>query len=267
MPRKGYYFPGGKIFYQNYKIKINRSRRMCICCFSDSWYSLFHCIGLKRKYDASKAEFRQSSRNQRNSMIQSWKRQIRKNLNEDFILKCPDYDATCLSDLEKIEKIFRCRIYLWGQRTIRTKFECLRHSPYMPKSAYDNYVDVILTNVSIELSFENAGVIFDIDDTTGLPEDVRIKRQTWTLFEAVAIQKQPRLETKVTALREKVSLLETEWGKSEFHIADSREFRQKFQLTVQIWNIIEQFEGRSVMREKVFDTLGMPKLIGQFSKK
>ena len=129
----------------------------------------------------------------------------------------------------------------------------------MPKSAYDNFVDIILTDAEIELSLVNCGLILDIDET--IPEKFRKKRETFTLFEALAIAKNPELETKVSALRSKVESLEHAWGKSEFHIADASDFYREFKMSVQIWSFNTTGE-KSIFRQKVFDRRGSPKLIG-----
>ena len=132
----------------------------------------------------------------------------------------------------------------------------------MSSSAYDNFVDIILTDAEVELSLENCGIIFDIDES--IPIENRRKRETWTLFEAVAIQKDVRLETKTSALRSRVQALEDQWGKTEFHTVDAKEFFKMFKLNIQIWNI-GQTGRRNIIREKIFDRFGMPKLIGKFS--
>ena len=173
--------------------------------------------------------------------------------------KFPDFDPNFLSEIHEIEKKLRCRIYLWGRRSQFGNYECFRRSPFMSKSAYDNFVDIILTDAEIELSLVNCGLILDIDET--IPDKFRKKRETFTLFEALAIAKNPELETKVSALRSKVESLEHAWGKSEFHIADASDFYREFKMSVQIWSLNTTGE-KSIFRQKVFDRRGSPKLIG-----
>ena len=129
----------------------------------------------------------------------------------------------------------------------------------MPKSAYDNFVDLILPDAEIELSLTNCGLILDIDEA--IPEKLRNKRQLFTLFETLAIAKCPKIESEISALRSKVESLEQEWGKSEFHIDDASEFYRRFKMNVQIWSV-NSTGPKSVIREKVFDRRGAPKLIG-----
>ena len=165
-----------------------------------------------------------------------------------------------MDSLYEIEEELRCRIYLWGQRATRGKYDCVRTSPFMLASNFDTYVDIILDcDHENAISTENVGVIFDIDKI--IPEESRCKKQSWTLFQAAAIKKYPKLENKISGLREKVAQMELEWNRSEWHFADGSEFYTKFKLGVQVWNI-NSCGRRKVIREKIFDRYGSPKLIG-----
>ena len=204
------------------------------------------------------------SKNQRRNIVRKWKNEISKNIGNDYLGKYPNFDSNNSDGLYEIEKIFRCRIHLWGKRTRLGKYECIRASPFFASAKYDFHADIILRDIDfadIEISLINCGVILDIEKT--LPVDIRKKRCKWTLFEALAIQKNPKLETKIVELREKVRIFETEWENETFHVDDAREFYEKFHASVQIWNINEIRQNK-VIREKVFDRRGMPKLIGEF---
>lgn len=231
--------------------------------FLDPGESFFYAIALKRKYDLNSSEFKQASKIKRRNLIRAWRNEISTTTQKDLISKCPVFRPLVYDDLPKIEKQFRCRIYLWGKRSQRAKYECVRKSPYMRTSAYDNFIDLILTDIEIE-SLIDVSVIFDIDE---ISPDQRKKQnpQTYTLFEAIAIEKNPELDGSITRLRQKVKSFENEWGKSEFHIADAIEFYKKFKINIQIWNINQKPGCRNFIREKIFDRRGMPKVIGVFS--
>ena len=216
-------------------------------------------------YDESKETYDKLDRNGRRVLVRKWKKQILKSVDKDFVTKFPDFEPQFLSNLYEIEVELRCRIYLWGRRSkFGKKYECFRHSPYMPPTKYDNYVDIILVDAELELNLEKCGLIFDIDTT--IPYDVRFKRKTWTIFEAAAIHKKPELEENVFDLRSVVTKLEAEWGRPEFHFADAKEFFKQFRLCVQVWTINDVSDS-GVFRYKIFDQRGEPKLIGVFSKK
>ena len=97
--------------------------------------------------------------------------------------KYPNFDPDNPDDLYEIEKLFRCRVHLWGKRATYGKYERIRASPYLAPANYDFHVDIILRDIEfadIEITLVNCGVCLDIDKT--IPTDIRIKRQTWTLF-------------------------------------------------------------------------------------
>ena len=225
---------------------------------------MFYGIALKKKYEEARAKFDTMSKSLRPNLIKKWKNDISQSIGNDYLGKSPNFDPNNLDDLYEIEKIFRCRIHLWGKQARLGKYECIRASPFLESAKYDFHVDVILRDIDfadIEISLVNCGVILDIEKT--LPANIRKKRSKWTLFEALAIHKNPKLETAIHALRDKVRIFETEWKNETFHTDDAREFYAKFHANVQIWNINEIRQNK-VIREKVFDRRGMPKLIGQF---
>lgn len=230
-------------------------------CFIAREKSLFYCIALKKKYDEVEADLKQLPTNQFRNKVSRLKKKVSTTIEEEYVSKFPEFDPNILSDLHEIEKSLRCRIYLWGRRSQFGKYECFRKSPFMPKSTYDNFVDVLLTESEIELSLINCGLILDIDET--ISENLRDKRQNFTLFEALAIAKRPEIKNKIALLRSYVESLEQEWGKSDFHIEDATNFYRKFKMNVQIWSI-NSTGPRSIIREKVFDRRGMPKLVGEF---
>ena len=208
--------------------------------------------------------FQKLSIGQRSNQICKWKKDIVKSLGKDYLEKYPHFDPDNLDDLYEIEKFFRCRIHLWGKRAKNGKYERIRPSPYLAPADYDFHVDIILRDIEfadIEITLVNCGVCLHVDKI--LPPEIRIKRKTWTLFEALAIQKNPKLQDEISALREKTRLFETEWAKEKFHIADAKDFYKQFHANVQIWNKSAS-RNRKVFREKIFDRIGMPKLIGRF---
>ena len=228
--------------------------------FEDPWNSLFFGIALKKKYEEAKTQFETIPKSLRPNLIKKWKKDISENIGNDYLGKFPNFDPNNLDHLHEIEKIFRCRIHLWAKRTRLGKYECIRASPFLAN--YDFHADIILRDFAdIEISLDNCGVILDIDKT--LPVNIRKKRCKWTIFEALAIQKNPELETQIYALREKVRIFETEWKNETFHVDDAREFYEKFHANVQIWNKKSR-RDRTVVCKKVFDRRGMPKLIGRF---
>ena len=202
------------------------------------------------------------SKSLRPNMVKKWKKFISQNIGNDYLEKSPNFDPNNLDDLYEIEKLFRCRIHLWGKRARLGKYECIRASPFLASAKYDFHADIILHDIDFaEISLVNCGVILNLDTT--LNANIRKKRCKWTLFEALAIQKNQKLETEIHALREKVRMFETEWNNETFHIDDASEFYKKFHANIQIWNVNEIRQNK-VIREKVFDRRGMPKLIGQF---
>lgn len=201
-------------------------------------------------------------KNKRFVLIRKWRKEVSRSIKATYFSKFPDFDPHMLSDLTEIEKEFRCRIFLWGRRSQFAKYECFRKSPYMAPTDYDHFVDLILSDSEIELSLENVGLVFNFDET--IPPKIRMKRKTWTLFEAIAIAKQPTLEENISELRAVVKKLETEWGKPAFHFADARDFFRKFKTNPQIWSVNTVNENQ-ICREKIWDRRGSPKVIGMFS--
>ena len=172
----------------------------------------------------------------------------------------PDFDPiTSGNSLMEIEKLFRCKIYCWRTSSVRSKWECYRHSPYIAE--YDTIVDVIIDYNNASLSLANVGVVLDVDET--FPESIRYKRKRWTIFEATALTKNPELKDSIHNLREKTFEFEKLWGRKSVHIVEAKEFWQKFNLSLQVWSIAED-EHNHVRRLKVFDYPKYPSFIGMF---
>ena len=217
---------------------------------------------MKKLYRTSKISLSKLSKAERKTHYRKWRKEVSKTICENYISKLPDYDPKVLDDLYKIEKEFRCKIYLWGKKFREGKYQCFREGKQMPVTDFDDHIDVILENPELEISLDNAGLIFEVDET--FPPETRLVRKTWSLFEAYAIQKNPNLMTDVSGLRTATEKAEADWGKLNFHVDDGREFYEKFKVNVQIWTI-NQIGTNRVFRHKVWDRYGMPKLIGTTS--
>ena len=172
---------------------------------------------MKKAYVESKTDMEKMTNTERCNLKRKWRKNISRTINENYLSKFPDYNPAYLSDLHEIEKKFRCRIHLWGKRSNRGEYKCLRQSPFMEPSTYDFHVDFILPDATLELTLKNSGVILNMDDT--IPYEIREKPKTWRLFEAVAIQKNPELKQNLSGLRSTVKKLETEWSRSVFEIS------------------------------------------------
>lgn len=204
--------------------------------------------------------FKNLSKNQRGNLIRKWKSEISQAIAEEYLGKFSNFNPEDTNYIFKLEKIFRCRIVIWGQESAFAKIECFRRSFFMPPENYDNFVDLMLPDN--QLTLNNVTLLLDVDESLPTESRKRFNPQTWTLFECVAIQKNPALAMKITDLRETVKTLEEKWGRSSCHLADAEKFYKIFKMNLQIWNIY-QSGTRNIFREKIFDRRGMPKLIGK----
>ena len=260
MPRKGLFFPEGTCWFFLLMIFKKMNTYMYSIIISDPGKSLFYCIAMKKLYRESKISLSKLSKSERKTHSRKWRKEVSKDICEKYLSKFPDYDSTVLDDLYKIEKEFRCKIYLWGKMFREGKYQCLREGKQMPATDFDDHVDVILENPELEINLNNVGLILEVDET--FPPETRLLRKTWSLFEAYAIQKNPKLITNVACLRSATEKAEADWGKLNFHVDDAIEFYEKFKVNVQIWTI-NQIGPNRVFRHKVWDRRGMPKLIGK----
>ena len=182
-------------------------------------------------------------------------------MTNDYLKKFEKIDIDAgLSQITDIEQIMRCKIFVWTRPTVHSKWDCFRYAPFMEKNSYDNFVDIIVEFSPDMISLRNVGLILDVDES--FPSHLRLKRTKWTLFESVALHKNPKLRESVHKLRCQVENLEESWGKSYFHAEFGTEFYKKFKLSLQIWRIFSIGENK-ICREKFFDRRGAPKLIGQ----
>ena len=232
---------------------------MCPIIILDPGQSLFYCIAMKKLYRESKINLSKLSKSERKTHFRKWRKEVSKDISEKYLSKFPDYDSTVSDNLYKIEKEFRCKIYLWGKKSREGKYQCFREGKQMPVTDFDDHVDIILEHSELEITLNNVGLILEVDET--FPPETRLVRKTWSLFEAYAIQKNQKLMTDVSGLRCATEKAEADWGKLNFHVDDAREFYEKFKANVQIWTI-NQIGSNRVFRHKVWDRRGMPKLIG-----
>ena len=189
------------------------------------------------------------------------KRAIAQKIDEDYSSKIVDFmpeDAG--HKLHEIESTFRCKIYCWRNFSSRSPWECIRYSPFMSKSSYDTIVDIIVPYSEVKISLQNVGLVLDVDKT--FPAEKRFKRHKWTLFESLAIFRNPELRSTISDLRQKTQKLQTEWARDSVHTIDSKEFKKTFNVCLQIWKKIYVTENK-IERIKTSDRLGTPKLIGE----
>ena len=134
----------------------------------------------------------------------------------------------------------------------------------MEHSSYDTEIDIIVEYNPAKISLLNVGLILDIDEI--LPERIRFKRLRWTIFEAVALFRNPALESSIVLLRQEIQKLQTLWGRKSVHTIHAKEFFKKFKMSLQIWKTTPISIGK-VERTKIFDTFQNPKIIGKVLKK
>ena len=182
---------------------------------------------------------------------------------EEYKPKIPEFDhLESGTKLRQIETLFRVKIFLWVHPTRQSKWECVRRPMFMPKTEYDHCIDIVLDQYFPgQISLDNCGLILDIDET--IPANCRMPRDRWTLFEALAIFRNPELRTNISLLRARVEELETIWGRKTMHCADAEEFYARFKASPQIW-LTSEARNRVIRRDKIFDQPGFPNLIGSF---
>ena len=224
--------------------------------------SIYRCIELKKFMDEQSQAF--NSKNEKFKVLKRGRRFVKSKVTSQYLDQFQAVDTDLgLSEISKIEKISRCKIFVWTRPSIQSKWDCIRSPPYMPSNSYDNFVDIIVQYSNDLISLKNAGLILDVDES--FPEHLRLKKKKFTLLEAVAIQKNPNLISSVGKTRLEVQKLEEIWGKNKFYAEDSAEFRRKFKLSLQLWRIIELGDNK-IFREKLSDRRGTPKLIGTVHK-
>ena len=196
---------------------------------------------------------------EREKFVMRTKKRLPRVIREDYVTKIPDFDPETAGDsLQIIEKTFQSKIYCWKQESQYSKWECIRHSPYLED--YDTVVDIIIKNHTNGLSLVNVGSILEVDRV--LPEDKRFQRKRWTIFEAACLMKNPDLRNKIKSLRQETAILEKLWGREYVHVTDAQEFWQKFKLSLQVWSV--SYNNDNPQRHKVFDSPKTPNLIGMF---
>ena len=187
---------------------------------------------------------------------------MEKMIASEYVSKVPDFEASNGGNrLPEIEKKFRCKIFLWACPSRDSKWECIRVAPFMASETFDYVVDAIVDYTEGEISLFNARLVLNVDEL--LPEENRLKRTRWTIFEALAIYTNPKLKGTVEKLRSVVDELEQKWGRESVHIADATEFYKMFKMSLQVW-CITSCGVRKIRRDKIFDRKGYPKLIGMF---
>ena len=224
----------------------------------DADLSVFYAIALQRAYDAEDPAEMQDSQKRKNFILRTKKRLARV-VREEYTAKIPDFDPETAGDsLQTIEKILQCKIYCWKQESQYSKWECIRHSPYLED--FDTIVDIIIKNHTNGVSLVDVGSILEVDKV--IPEDKRLQRKRWTIFEAACLMKNPDLRNKIKILRKETANLEKIWGCEYVHVTDAAEFWKKFKLSLQVWSV--SYNNDNPRRHKVFDSPKTPKLIGMF---
>ena len=196
------------------------------------------------------------------NFIRAGKRQLPKKINEEYLPNFPAFNILDAEDkLSVIEAHFRVKINCWRTLSSKAKWECIRSSPFMDESNYDTEIDIIVEYDPMKVSLLNIGLILDIDET--LPEKIRLKRTRYTIFEALALFKNPSLESRILLLRQETRKLQTLWGRKSVHTIHAKEFFKKFKISLQIWKKTQVWDRRKECT-KLFDTFQNPKLIGKF---
>ena len=205
-----------------------------------------------------------NSENDRVNLLKRIKRSLSKKVEDEYIPLFPSFtpmDAG--NELTEIEKKLRCKINCWRSFSVRSKWECVRVSPFMDKDSYDTEIDIMIEYSEIRISLLNVGLILEIDEF--LPQKLRFKRHSWTIFESLAIFKHPELEETVIPLRRETRKLQEIWSQKSVHTIDSRRFYELFKVSPQIWmkKILQENDERTKIEKiKIFDRLSNPKLIG-----
>ena len=206
------------------------------------------------------------SGNQRSIFLQKIKRSLQKKVEDEYIPLFPSFmPSEAGTKLPEIEKKLRCRINCWRSFSARSKWECVRVSPFMDKDSYDTEVDIIIEYSEIKISLLNVALILEIDEA--LPQKIRYKRQCWTIFESLALYNKPELEHTVIPLRHETRKLQEIWGQKSVHTINARKFYDLFKVSPQIWKkkilkATENANSTKIERIKIFDRLSNPKLIG-----
>ena len=200
----------------------------------------------------------------RRNFIRAKKRHLPKTVYEEYLPSFPAFNILDAgSKLSVIEAHFRVKINCWQTLSPRAKWECVRPSPFMEDSSYDTEIDIIVEYHPANISLLNVGLILDIDEA--LPERIRLKRSRYTIFEAIALFKNPALESSIVLLRKETQNLQTLWGRKSVHTINFIEFFKKFKIALQIWKKTQTSSER-VERTKLFDTFYNPKIIGKVLK-
>ena len=176
----------------------------------------------------------------------------------------PNFDPTETDQMRVIESTFRVKIFVWSHPSSESKWNCIRRPQVMLSDNFDTFIDLIIDrdqDDATNFSLINCGLILNVDEA--IPAQKRIKRTRYTIFEALAILKNPNLKSEISKLREKVKELESVWGRKTVHCADAREFYKIFKASLQIW-ITSEDRKNGIRRNKVFDQAGFPNLIGSF---
>ena len=227
--------------------------------FLDADKSIFYAIEMKKMYDNEEESI--SSDHARKKFIVRAKRAITHKIDENYLSKISDFvpeDAG--NKLQEIESVFRCKIYCWQKYSTFSKWKCIRRSPVTSESAFDTIVDIIVPFNEVKISLQDVKLVLDADKT--FPIEKRFRREKWTLFESLAILKNPELRNTICELRVETQKLENMWGKESVHTIDSKEFKKLFNVSLQIWKKIH-ISDTKVERIKTSDRLGTPKLIGR----
>ena len=206
-----------------------------------------------------------TSDQKRRKFILEKKRSLPRIINDEYLPNFPAFNVLDAGNkLSVIEARFRCKINCWRTLSSKAKWECIRPSPFMEDSSYDTEIDIIVEYNPATISLLNVGLILDIDET--LPEKIRFKRERWSIFEAIALFKNPDLESKIVLLRQETQKLQTLWGRKSVHTINAKEFFKTFKVSLQIWKTKQKSNGK-VERTKLFDTFNNPKIIGKVLRK
>ena len=178
----------------------------------------------------------------------------------------PNFDPNETDKLRVIESTFRVKIFVWSHPSSKSKWNCIRRPQVMLSDNFDSFIDVVIDrdeSNTTAFTLINCGLILNVDET--IPAQKRVQRSRFTIFEALAILKNPNLKSGISKLRESVKELESVWGRKTVHCADAREFYKIFKASLQIW-ITTEDRKKGLKRDKVFDQAGFPNLIGSFQK-